>query len=215
VKGTFEVRLAGLVAVRIVWITAIVVCALAILIGLLSSSESGHSSQQLPGFASTEGGDPSQPLPEFTSFDPAAGILGPAPQEDRSGRAKEDLPGGSHSGAGIPPRSGSQLEDAAGKAPAATPRPKAPQAPQRGPAEAPQAPSVTPPEPTKAPSVSPPKPPESPKPVKPPKEPSVSPPKPVKPPKEPSVPPPKPLKPPTPPSVTQPKPVKPLKPPKA
>ena len=215
VKGTFEVRLAGLVAVRIVWITAIVVCALAILIGLLSSSDGGHSSQQLPGFASTEGGDPSQPLPEFASFDPAAGILGPAPQQDRSGRAKEDRPGRSHSGAGIPPRSGSQLEDTGGKGPAATPRPKAPQAPQGDPAEAPQAPSVTSPEPTKAPSVSPPKPPEPPKPVKPPEEPSVSPPKPVKPPKEPSVPPPKPpkpLKPPAPPSVTQPKPVKPPKP---
>ncbi len=218
-KGTFEVRLAGLVAVRVAWITAIVVCALAILIGLFSGTDGSDSSQQLPGFAFTEGGDSSQPLPEFASFDPAAGIVGPAAQENRGGRAKEEPPGGRHSGSGIPPRSGSQLEDTGGKTPVATPRPKPPQAPEGDPAEAPQAQSVTPPKPPKEPSVTPPKPPKEPSvsPPKPPKEPSVSPPKP---PKEPSVSPPKPPKPlkppkppkpPNPPSVTQPKPPKPPK----
>ncbi len=78
VKGTSEVRLAGLVAVRISWITAIVVCALAILIGLISGTDRGDSSQQLPGFAFSEGGDFSPQLPESALFDPAAAMVGAA-----------------------------------------------------------------------------------------------------------------------------------------
>jgi hypothetical protein len=47
-KGTSEVRLAGLVAVRIAWITAIVVCAFVILVELLSGTEGGDPSQESP-----------------------------------------------------------------------------------------------------------------------------------------------------------------------
>jgi hypothetical protein len=43
VKGTSEARLAGLVAVPIAWITAILVCPVAILIGLVSGTGSGNS----------------------------------------------------------------------------------------------------------------------------------------------------------------------------
>lgn len=46
VKGTSEVRLAGLVAVRIAWITAILVCVLVILIELLSGTDGGDPSQE-------------------------------------------------------------------------------------------------------------------------------------------------------------------------
>jgi hypothetical protein len=44
-KGTSEARLAGLVVVRIAWITAIAVCVLVILIELLSGTDGGDSSQ--------------------------------------------------------------------------------------------------------------------------------------------------------------------------
>jgi hypothetical protein len=146
--GTSEVRLAGLVAVRTAWITAIVVCALAILIELSSGSGSGDSSRQLPGFAFSDGGDSSPQLPEFASFDPAAPLVGAAAQQDRAGRAKKGAPGKRHSTSGIPRRSGSQPEDTAGRTPVVTPRPKAPQAPGGQPGVAPQAPGS---EPTEAP----------------------------------------------------------------
>jgi hypothetical protein len=199
-----EARLAGLVAVRIAWITAILVCAVGILIGLFSGTDGGYPSQQLPGFAFSEGRDSSQRLPDFASFDPAAAMVGAAAQEDRSGRAKEGASGGSHSRSGLPPGSGSRPEDTGGRTPAVTPRPKPPQASEGDPApvippKPPNEPSVAPPKPPKEPSLAPPKPPKAPKPPKPPKKPSVDPPKPPKPPKppqEPSVDPPKPPKPP-------------------
>lgn len=200
----------GLVAVRIVWLTSILVCALAILVGLLTGTGSGDSSQRLPGFEFSAGLDSSPPPPGFTLLDPAAAKSGAAAQEARSAGRKDGAPGDSHSGPGVRPRSGSQPEYTGGSSgPVITRRPKRTQAPGGDPAEAPQAPSVTPPEqstPPKEPSVDPPKEPlvDPPKPPKPPKEPTVAPPKEPKEPKEPNEPkepsaaPPKPPKPPQP-----------------
>ena len=166
-KGTSQARVTGLVAVRIAWIMALAVCGLAILIGLLTGTGSGDPSQRLPGFAFSAGPDSSQQSPQspgFTSLDPAAAMSGAAAQKDRSRRAKEGAPGDSHSGSGVPHRSGSQPEYTGGRTPVVTPRPKPPQAPGGDPAEAPQAPSVAPtkppkpPEPTPAPPVTSPEP---------------------------------------------------------
>lgn len=149
--GTSEARFAGLVAVRIAWITAIVVCALAILIELFSGTGGGDSSRQLPGFAFSDGGDSSPQLPEFASFDPAAPLVGAAAQQDRSDRTKKGASRTRHSGSGVPPRLGSHPEDTGDRAPVNTRRPKPPQAPEDDPAGAPQAPSVTEPELPQAP----------------------------------------------------------------
>jgi hypothetical protein len=150
VKGTSQARVTGLVAVRIAWIMALAVCGLAILIGLLTGTGSGDPSQQLPGFAFSAGPDSSQQSPQspgFTSLDPAAAMSGAAAQKDRGRRAKEG--GDSHSGSGVPHRSGSQPEDTSGATPVVTPRPKPPKALGGDPAEAPQAPSVAPQKPPK------------------------------------------------------------------
>jgi hypothetical protein len=152
VKGTSEPRLAGLMAVRIAWITAILVCVVAILIGLVSGTGSGNSSRQFPGFAFSggvsEGRDSSQQSPEPVSFDPAVATVGAAARRDRKGRAMKGAAGDSHYRSGVPTRSGSQPEDTGGgRTPEITPRPKPTQAPQGDPAEAPQAPSGAPPKP--------------------------------------------------------------------
>jgi hypothetical protein len=180
--------LTGLVAVRITWITAILVCGVAILVELFSGTSGGSASRQLPGFAFSAGRDSSQRLPKFSSVDPAAAMAGGAAPDGRSGRAKQKPPG-SHSGSRIPPRSGNQPVDTGGRKPVVTPRPKPPRAPQGDLGKTPPAPSVTPPEAPK-----PPKEPSTPvaKPPKPLEEPLVEPPKPPKPPKEPSVDPPDP-----------------------
>jgi hypothetical protein len=145
VKSTSDLRLAGLVAVRIAWITAFVVCALAILIGLFSGTDGGDSSLQLPGFGSTDGGDSSQLLPEFALFDPAAAMVGAEAQK----KAQKT-------------KTAAATEDAGGRAPVVTPRPTPPQAPSVARPEPPQALSVTTPEPPQAPSVTTPEPPQAP-----------------------------------------------------
>jgi hypothetical protein len=179
VKGT-EARLAGLVAVRIAWITAILVCAVAILIGLVSGTGSGNSSQQFPGFAFSkglsDGRDSSHQSSESASFDSAAATVGAVAHRDRNGRARKGAPGDSQFSSGVPTRSGSQPEDTGGRTPAVTPRPKPPRAPEGDPAEAPQAPSGAPPKPPQAPPVTSPKPP--PAPPEPSPEPSPAPPEP-------------------------------------
>ena len=176
VKGGSEIRFAGLAAVRITWITAIVVCVLAILIGLLSGTDSRNSSGQLPGFAFSDGGDPSQ-FPESASLDPAAALAGvvdgkaqrtktAGPQGDRSQRADVRAPGDTQSGARVPEGSGSQPGNEGGRGPSPTPGPKPPQppsstAPKPTPAQPvslpklPQAP-VSPSKPAPAPSPPPP-----------------------------------------------------------
>jgi hypothetical protein len=157
VKGTSEARLTGLVAVRIAWITAILVCAVAILIGLVSGTGSGNSSQQFPGFAfsgaPSDGRDSSQQSPNSASFDPAATTVGAAAHHDRKGRA---MKGAAGDRSGAPTGSGSQPEDTGVRTPVVKPRPKPPQTPEGGPAEAPQAPSGAPPKPPQAPPVTPP-----------------------------------------------------------
>ena len=161
-------------AVQIAWITASVVCALAILIGLFTGTGGGNSSQRFPGFAFSAGRDSSHQSPGFTLLEPAAAMSGAAAQKDRGGWGKEGAPGDSHSGSGVPPRSGSQPEITSGRTPVVTPRPKPPRALGGDPVEAPQAPSVAPPKPAKPPkepSMAPPKAPKPAKAPKPPKEP--------------------------------------------
>jgi hypothetical protein len=188
VKSGSEVTLAGLVAVRITWITATVVCVVSILIGLLSGSDGGDS-QQFPGFAFSDGGDSSQ-QPEFALFEPAAAMFSAetqqkaqrtktaAAQEDRSGRTKEGALGDGHSKSGVPPRSGSHPEGANGRAPVVRPSEKPPRATSLTQPKPPKAPSVSPPK-LPAPSVKPPKLPQAPSvsPPKLPQAPSVNPPK--------------------------------------
>jgi hypothetical protein len=196
VKGTSEARSTGLVAVRIAWITAILVCGLAILVESFSGTSGGSASGQLPGFAFSAGHDPSQRLPDLSSFDPAASMVGAAAREDRSGRAaKQKARGGRYSGSRIPPRSRSQQQDTSRGTPVITPRPKPPQAPGSDPAGAPQGPSPTQPKPPQASPVTPPQPAPAPPVISPeaPTAPSVDPPESPKPPQAPK--PPKPLKP--------------------
>jgi hypothetical protein len=180
VKGAPEARLTGLVAVRIAWIAAILVCAVAILVQLFSGTSGGSASRQLPGFAFSAGPDSSQPVPQFSSIERAAAMVGAAAQRDRSGRAKKGAAGDNHSASGIPPRSGTQLDHSGRGTPVATTRPRPPRAPRGDPAGAPQTPSVTTPKPPSTPPVKPPKPPEEPSvdPPAPPEEPSVDPPAP-------------------------------------
>jgi hypothetical protein len=156
VKNGSEVTLAGLVAVRITWITATVVCVVSILIGLLSGTNGGDSSEQFPGFAFSDGGDPSQQLPEFALFEPAAAIFGAeaqqkaqatktvAAQEDRSGRTKGVALGKGHYRSGVPPRSGSHPQGADGRKPVVTSSPKPPRAPSLNPPKLPQGASEIP-----------------------------------------------------------------------
>jgi hypothetical protein len=165
VKGGSEIRFAGLAAVRITWITAIVVCVLAILTGLLSGTDSRNSSGQLPGFAFSDGGDPLQQSPESAPLDPAAALasvvdgkaqrtMAAAPQGDRSQRASERAPGHTHSGARVPKGTGSQPGNEGGRGPSPTLGPKPPQPPSSTPSKPTPAPPVSPPKPAPLPSVS-------------------------------------------------------------
>ena len=88
-----EVRLTGLAAVRITWITAIVVCVLAVVSGLLSGTDGRDSSRQFPGFAFTDGGNAQnaqQPLPDFASLDPTAALVGGAVQKTAAKTQKDE-----------------------------------------------------------------------------------------------------------------------------
>jgi hypothetical protein len=171
VKGGSEIRFAGLAAVRITWITAIVVCVLAILTGLLSGTDSRNSSGQLPGFAFSDGGDPLQQSSEFASLDPVAALAGvvdgkaqrtqrtitAASLGHRSQQADERAPGDTHSGARVPGGSGSQPGNQGGRGPSPTPGPKSPQPASSNPPKPTPAAPLSPPKLPQAP-VSPPKP---------------------------------------------------------
>jgi hypothetical protein len=178
-NGASDVRLAGLAAVRITWITAIVVCVLAVLTGLLSGTDGRDSSGQFPGFAFRDGGDSSQQFPGFASLDPVAALVGgdaqgialkpqqtdtTALQGNRGQRVNEQAPGDRHTRPSAPP-SGSQPDGTGGRPPSSAPGPNRPQAPTPGskPPQAPtsgskppQAPTVTVkvPKPPQAPSAS-------------------------------------------------------------
>jgi hypothetical protein len=164
-----EVRSTGLAAVRITWITAIVVCVLAIVSGLLSGTDGRNSSRQFPGFAFTDGGNAPQPLPDFASLAPAAALVGgealknaaktqknetAGPQGNRAQRVDEQAPGDGHSRAGVPP-AGTQPDGADGRPPSSTPGANRPPAPTVNVPKPPQAPSVSVnvPKPPQAPSV--------------------------------------------------------------
>ena len=170
-KSASELRLAGLGAVRITWITAIVVCVLAVLSGLLSGTDGRNSSRQFPGFAFTDGGDSSQQFPGFQQFpglaslDPAAALVGgdareippktqkiatAGPNGNRGQRVNQQAPGGSHSRPGAPPP-GSQPGGDGGRPPSSARGPSQPQAPT--PRPKPQAPTVSPPKLPQAPKV--------------------------------------------------------------
>jgi hypothetical protein len=167
-KGASDVRLAGLAAVRITWIIAIVVCVLAVLSGLLSGTDGRNSSRQFPGFAFTDGGDSSSwpQFPGLAFLDPTAALVGGDAQEiaaktqqtDAAGpqgspgqRVNEQAPGDSHSRAGVPPP-GSQPGGTGGRPPSSAPGPNRPQAPTPGP-NRPQVPTVSLPKLPKAPTV--------------------------------------------------------------
>jgi hypothetical protein len=173
-KRTSEVTPAGLAAVRLTWITAILVCGLALLSGLLSGSGGGGSSHGFPGFAFSGSGD-SAPFADVASLDPAALLLGGDAQDNapkaqktetagshgyRGQWVKEQARGDSHSGdsqsrAGVP-HPGRQPEGPGGNPPSSTSGPNRPQAPPVSLPKPPQAPTVTVnvPKPPQAPSVS-------------------------------------------------------------
>jgi hypothetical protein len=133
---------AGLLIVRIAWITAILVGVLAILVGLLSGTDGGDSSAGssetafAPGFGF-------EAQPEAQSAKP------PARRDDRVRRAEVQLAAESRPSSGAPSRSAGRPADDGGSTPVATPQP----APQPKPTPAPQ-PKPTPapqPKPTPAP----------------------------------------------------------------
>jgi hypothetical protein len=173
VKSASEARIAGLAAVRITWITAIVVCVLAILSGLLAGTDGRNFSQQFPGFGFTDGGNSSQQFPEFASFDPAAALVGAEPQRNAPTTQKtetagpqghrdqpidEQASGPGHSKTGVP-HPGSRPESVGGRAPSSAPRPNRPQAPTVNIPKPPQLPTVNLPKPQQqAPTVNLPKP---------------------------------------------------------
>jgi hypothetical protein len=172
VRSPSEIRMAGLAATRLVWITAIAVCALAILSGLLSGTDGPNSSQQFPGFAFADGGNSAPQVPDFASLDPVAALVGghtqetaprtqktepPPAQADRGRPVSGQAPGDSHSRiGGRHPES--QQEAAGGRPPSSTPGHDRPQAPTVGlpkPPKPSQAPAVTVnvPKPPQAPTV--------------------------------------------------------------
>lgn len=180
-KGTSEVRLAGLVVVRIAWITTIVVCGLVILIGLLTGTGGGDATRQLPGFAFSHDRDYSHQSsdfqsPELASLAPSAVLADAVRQKDRNRRATKSVPEESHYMPGVPTRTKSQPENTGGRTPVVTPRPKPPRTPGSDPPEPPQAPSVVPPKLPKPPPVISPEP--SPAPPESPPGPSPAPPEP-------------------------------------
>jgi hypothetical protein len=137
----------GLAAVRITWITAFVICVLSILSGLLSGTDGGGSSQQLPGLPFVDGGDAPQLLPEFLTLTPAQAVATntrtAASRDDPSRRIKEQAPRGSDYGTRAPNRTGSQPEDSGGGTPPGTSRPNPPHAPTDAQQDPPRSPSVT------------------------------------------------------------------------
>lgn len=168
VKTPSELRLAGLAATRLVWITAIVVCVVAILIGLLSGTDGSNSSSQYPGFAFTDSGNSSQQVPDFASLDPVAALIGgdthanasttektetAGPQGNRGHWVNDQVPGDNASRPDGP-HSGSQRGDAGGSPPSSAPAPDRPHAPPVSLPKPPKAPSVSVNIPPKAPAVS-------------------------------------------------------------
>jgi hypothetical protein len=148
-KSASGFGLAGLAAVRITWIIAIVVCVLAVLTGLLSGTDGRNSSRQYPGFAFADGGDSLQPFPGIqqlhglASLDPTAAPVGleaqknpltsqktetPGPQGNRDHGVNEQAPADRHPRPAVPHQEG-QPEVTGGRPPSSAAGPDRPQAP--------------------------------------------------------------------------------------
>jgi outer membrane biosynthesis protein TonB len=128
----------GLLIVRITWIAAILVGVLAVLVGLLSGSDGDDSSGGSPETAFAPGF-------AFEAQQNAESPKTPAARDDRSRRAKGQLPGESRLTSGEPSGSADQPANDGGNTPVATPQPEPQPAPQPEPQPAPR------PKPTPAP----------------------------------------------------------------
>jgi hypothetical protein len=147
----------GLMAVRIAWVTAVVVCAVVIPIALATGTGGGEAAKGFPGFAFSSGRDhsdqpPGTQSPGASLPDSPVALAGAVRAKDR-GRASKGFPVGSPYGPGAPTRSEGQPDRTGGRTPIGTPRPKPPKAPAGSPAAPQQAPSVAPVKPPKAPPV--------------------------------------------------------------
>jgi outer membrane biosynthesis protein TonB len=143
---------AGLLIVRIVWITAILVGVLAILLGLLSGSDGGNSSKGSPEAAFGPGFT-------FEAQPNAEGAKTPALRDDRSRRAKGQIPQESPSSSGASTGSAVQPADDGGSTPVATPQPEPQPEPRPTPTPAPRPkPTPAPPQLPVAPQPAPPEP---------------------------------------------------------
>jgi outer membrane biosynthesis protein TonB len=126
--------------VRIAWITAILVGLLAIVVGLLSGSDGGDSSRASPEAAFAPG-------LAFEAQQKAHSAKTPAPRDDRSRRAKGQIPEQSRPSSGAPSGSADQPAQDNGRAPVVTPQPTPTPAPKPKPTPAPQPkPSPAPPQ---------------------------------------------------------------------
>jgi outer membrane biosynthesis protein TonB len=117
--------------VRIAWITAILLCLLVILLGLLAASDGGESSKGSPEAAFGPGF-------AFKGQEKAQSVEIAAPRGDRNHRARSQIPGESRPSTAAPSGSVGQTGEAGGSAPAATPEPKPAPAPEPKPTPAPQ-----------------------------------------------------------------------------
>src|SRR3954451_16150714 len=174
--ATAHVRSAGLAAVRITWIIAIVVCVLATAGGLLFGGSGRDSSRQFPGFAFTDGADPLQSLPDLASFDPTAALVvgGRKAREKhratKSGRLWEEgtrladrrIPRAPNRSVSDRREAGGGRAPSGGSPPSSSSRPSPTHAPTVSPPKLPDAPTVSPPKVPDAPPVSPPKLPDAP-----------------------------------------------------
>jgi hypothetical protein len=126
--------------VRIAWITAILLCLLVILLGLLAATDGGESSKGSPQAAFGPGF-------AFEGQEKAKSVEIAAPQGDRNHRARGQIPGESRPGTAAPLGSAGQTGEAGGTAPAVTPQPKPAPAPRPKPTPTP----APPPKPAPAP----------------------------------------------------------------
>lgn len=117
--------------VRIAWITAILLCLLAILVGLLAATDGSESSKGSPQAAFGPGF-------AFEAQEKAQSVEIAAPRGDRNQRARGQIPGEGRPGTGAPSGSAGQTGEAGGSAPAATPEPKPAPAPEPKPTPAPR-----------------------------------------------------------------------------
>ena len=139
--------------VRIAWITAILMCLLVILLGLLAATDGGDSSKGSPQAAFGPGF-------AFEAQEKPPSVEIAAPRGDRNQQARGQISGESRPGTGAPGGSAVQTGEAGGTAPAVTPQPKPTPAPRPKPTPAPQPKPAPAPAPPQVPVSSQPAPPE-------------------------------------------------------